>query len=100
MELVGETFGAGGKTFTGRNSSKNSGKIELTAPVGFLSLSKRSEMERAAKKEHNKLSASRIWPKVRTSGAGTMRLRPQDHKAQDSCNYNKHNTKTRGVILH
>ena len=44
-----KNFWAGGKSFAGHNSSKNSGKSNSLRQFGFLSLSNRSEMERAAK---------------------------------------------------
>ena len=90
---------AGGKTFTRHNSSKNSGKIELTTRRLFFSLS--LELQKRSMRSRQERADAVRWlvsleSTVRARGDLHKGTRPQAHKAQDSSNYNKHNTKIEG----
>ena len=90
---------AGGKTFTRHNSSKNSGKIELTTRRLFFSPSLELQQRNMRSRQERAGAVRRLVSLesgVRARGDLHKGTRPEAHKEQDSCNNNKRNAKSEG----
>ena len=88
-----------GKTFTRHNSSKNSGKIELTTRRLFFSPSLELQQRNMRSRQERAGAVRRLVSLesgARARGDLHTGTRPEAHKEQGSCNNNKRNAKSEG----
>ena len=91
----GKTFGPEVKILPGTTAAKTAKNRAHYA--GYFSLSLYDEQSRArCEGERREQAARPSGSTVRAYEEDATRLRPQAHKAQDSCNNNKRNAKSEG----